>query len=294
MNKEKPKYTIYTDGGCAVNPGGPGGYGVVFMNNDTGEYIECFAGFFSTTNNRMEVMAIITALGLVPAGESVEIYSDSQYAINCATGVWQQNKNQDLWAKYRKAAKGRNITFHWVKGHNGNQYNTRCDELATEAMYSEGRMADTGYKEAKQVGREFFERVEKIEKASPKKNQTIDLPEPYNTQEIDYMSVRSYAEKYRVHTTCASAIMNFSQSDHSFGAYMKLRTGGIDEWSRKSDAAIIESLSDGETVYKILQDHLHNAKDILTALRWYKRGLPLRYCIRKIQVDEEVRRNAIG
>ncbi len=144
--KPDTRIIVYTDGGCAINPGGPGGYGVVIIDKDEGVLKEYSESYTSTTNNRMEVMAIIRAIKETASyNEAVTIISDSQYAINCATGSWKKNKNHDLWKEYDAVAHKRDIHFIWVKGHAGNTYNERCDTLATMAIQNDNKKDDIGY-----------------------------------------------------------------------------------------------------------------------------------------------------
>jgi ribonuclease HI len=122
-------YTIYTDGSCLRNPNGPGGWAVVIVEENGYEYY--FAdGDPSTTNNRMELTAVIEAVSLLKQGQECLIYSDSQLTINCATGKWKRKANLDLWAEYEKFSKNKKIKFEWVKANNGNHYNEIVDKLA--------------------------------------------------------------------------------------------------------------------------------------------------------------------
>lgn len=133
--------TIYTDGSSRGNPG-PGGYGVILMSGNHRK--ELSQGFTLTTNNRMELMAVIAGLeALKKQGLHIKIYSDSQYVVNAVEKGWLNTwiatnfkggkKNQDLWLRYYHLAKKQFIRFVWVKGHADNPYNNRCDELATAA-----------------------------------------------------------------------------------------------------------------------------------------------------------------
>jgi ribonuclease HI len=133
--------TIYTDGAARGNPG-RGGYGTILMWK--GKVRELSAGYRRTTNNRMEIMAVIAGLeALTRKGLNIAIYSDSQYVVKAVQEGWLNNwmktnfkggkKNPDLWRTYYELAKGQKIRFHWVKGHASNPYNNRCDELATAA-----------------------------------------------------------------------------------------------------------------------------------------------------------------
>lgn len=136
---------IYTDGSSKGNPG-PGGYGVVMLALQNGRLVkrqELAEGFFKTTNNRMELLAVIVALEALK-GEGVEatLYSDSQYVINAITKGWALNwqktnfkdkKNPDLWKRFLQVNPRHKVRYMWVKGHAGNPENERCDRLATSA-----------------------------------------------------------------------------------------------------------------------------------------------------------------
>ncbi|TVR06669.1 MAG: ribonuclease HI [Salinarimonadaceae bacterium] len=130
----------YTDGGCHPNPG-PGGFGVVFLAEIGGEQraYEISGGEVEATNNRMELMGAICAVETLPPRCSLTIYTDSQYVargMNQWHRAWVRKnfadvKNSDLWKRLIAGCKGRNVRFQWIKGHNGNQHNTRADQLAT-------------------------------------------------------------------------------------------------------------------------------------------------------------------
>ncbi|RYU92161.1 ribonuclease HI [Mucilaginibacter terrigena] len=131
---------IYTDGSSSGNPG-PGGYGVILRSGQ--HYKELSAGFRKTTNNRMELLAVITGLEAIKSpNQSVTIFSDSKYVIDAIEKRWvhgwvakgfKDKKNKDLWLRYLSIAKVHNIKFVWVRGHNGHPENERCDQLAVAA-----------------------------------------------------------------------------------------------------------------------------------------------------------------
>ena len=135
------KVTIYTDGACSGNPG-PGGYGAILMYGEHKK--ELSGGEPETTNNRMELMGVITALRALKRPCRVQLYTDSQYIVNAVTkgwavrwreNGWVRNKkdralNPDLWQTLLELLEILDVTFHWVKGHAENPYNNRCDELA--------------------------------------------------------------------------------------------------------------------------------------------------------------------
>ena len=125
-------FTIYTDGSCLGNPG-PGGWGAVVWAG-TGEPVRLSGPEKQTTNNRMELMAAVKGLESVPAGSAVTIYSDSSYLVNTMTRNWKRRVNHDLWDRLDSLAQGREVVWHWVRGHAGNRWNEEADRLAVSAM----------------------------------------------------------------------------------------------------------------------------------------------------------------
>jgi ribonuclease HI len=125
------KYIAYTDGSCDnLNPKRPGGSAYIIFNEDGTEYKRASKGFMGTTNNRMELLAIISVVNSVPEGSEVEINTDSQYCI-LACKSKKPKKNIDLVNMYKRiASRHRSIRFNWVKGHNGNRWNEECDRMA--------------------------------------------------------------------------------------------------------------------------------------------------------------------
>lgn len=144
------KVTIYTDGAARGNPDGPGGYGTVLHYVDSkGELHtkELSCGYKKTTNNRMELMAAIAGLEALKTPCDVTLFSDSKYLVDafCQGWIdswikkgWKRGKNEpvkniDLWKRLLKAKEPHNVSFCWVKGHDGHEMNERCDFLATSA-----------------------------------------------------------------------------------------------------------------------------------------------------------------
>jgi ribonuclease HI len=145
---------MYTDGASRGNPG-PGGYGVILMTGSLRK--ELSQGYRLTTNNRMELMAVIAGLEAMKRGDlNITIYSDSQYAVKAIKEGWLSNwlkinfkgkKNKDLWLRYHALAVNQNIKMVWVRGHAENVHNNRCDELATAAADSYNLLIDEGYEQ---------------------------------------------------------------------------------------------------------------------------------------------------
>jgi ribonuclease HI len=145
--------TIYTDGSSRGNPG-PGGYGAILQWN--GSKKEISKGYRRTTNNRMELMAVIAALeSLKKTDLDITVYSDSQYVVKAVQEGWLTKwigtnfkggkKNKDLWLRYADLAADHRIKFIWVRGHADNAFNNRCDELATTAADGKNLDIDVGF-----------------------------------------------------------------------------------------------------------------------------------------------------
>jgi len=150
MNNE---ITIYTDGSSRGNPG-PGGYGAILMYGDNRK--ELSQGYRLTTNNRMELMAVIAALeAMKKKNLNITVYTDSQYIVKALNEGWlnkwmatnfsKGKKNKDLWVRFYNLYIQHTIKFVWVKGHAENAFNNRCDELATAAADGKDLLIDEGY-----------------------------------------------------------------------------------------------------------------------------------------------------
>lgn len=155
------RITMYTDGAARGNPDGPGGYGTIlsFVDSKGQEHIrELSAGYQKTTNNRMEMMAVIAGLEALNRPCEITVYSDSQYVVKAFNEPWLDGwikkgwkrgknepvKNVDLWKRMLAAKEPHQVSFQWVKGHNGHPQNERCDELATTAADGTGLLVDEG------------------------------------------------------------------------------------------------------------------------------------------------------
>ncbi len=148
--------TIYTDGASRGNPG-PGGYGVVLIS---GPYRrEIAEGFRKTTNNRMELLAVIIGLeALKRPGMNVTIYSDSKYVVDSVEKGWvwgwvkkgfKDKKNPDLWLRFLKVYGQHTVRFVWIKGHNDTPENERCDRLAVAAALDKSNLkVDVGFEKS--------------------------------------------------------------------------------------------------------------------------------------------------
>ena len=146
------KIIIYTDGAARGNPG-PGGYGVVLKSGEHRK--ELSEGFRKTTNNRMELLAVIVALEALKIKDSiVEIYTDSKYVADAVEKGWvfewekvrfKKKKNPDLWIRFLKIYRKHKVKFHWVKGHANIPENERCDHLAVEALQKSNLLIDKEY-----------------------------------------------------------------------------------------------------------------------------------------------------
>ena len=152
---------IYTDGAARGNPDGPGGYGTVLEYIDTKGNLhtrELSKGYRRTTNNRMELMAVIAGLEALNRRCQVQVYSDSKYVVDAFNQHWidgwikkgwkrgknEPVKNPDLWKRLLEAKAPHQVEFIWVKGHDGHPQNERCDTLATQAADGEELAEDDG------------------------------------------------------------------------------------------------------------------------------------------------------
>ncbi len=152
------KITIYTDGAARGNPG-PGGYGIVLKSGKHRKEIAC--GYRLTTNNRMELLAVIVALEQLRYERSeVSIYSDSKYVCDAVNKGWifdwerkryKKKKNPDLWKRFLNIYRKHNVKLVWIKGHNNIPENERCDRLAVDASGMDKLLVDDGYEQGEGI-----------------------------------------------------------------------------------------------------------------------------------------------
>lgn len=152
--------TLYTDGACSGNPG-KGGYGAILVyidNNKVKHEKEFSDGFLHTTNNQMELLAVIVGLEALKKPCNVKIISDSKYVVDSIEKGWLDNwvakgwkksdnkpvPNEDLWKRLINASKNHDIKLEWIKGHAGHEYNERCDKLAVEAYKKDNLKIQVG------------------------------------------------------------------------------------------------------------------------------------------------------
>ena len=155
------KIEIFTDGACSGNPG-KGGYGIVMRVPEKNYEKRYSQGFRLTTNNRMELLAVITALEKLKSTENdIHIYTDSKYVVDAIQKKWLQSwvkigfknkKNPDLWRRMIPLLKEHQTTFHWIKGHAGHHENEICDELAVKAAQTEPLFIDEYFESLKEGG----------------------------------------------------------------------------------------------------------------------------------------------
>lgn len=154
ITNNRPEIYLYTDGASRGNPG-PGGYGIVLKCGNLRKEIS--EGFFKTTNNRMELLAVIVGLEAVKwENAKIHVWSDSSYVVNAINKGWLQGwekkefakvKNPDLWLRFLNIYRKHNVIFHWLKGHAGHPENERCDTLAVQAAMGKNLCEDKGYTE---------------------------------------------------------------------------------------------------------------------------------------------------
>lgn len=170
--------------------------------------------------------------------------------------------------------------WNWVKGHNGNTYNERCDTLCQEAMTLPELEEDEGYMNTDSV---------------PEQSDTVAQSlEKYNMYP-DCSDVESYQEKYLVNPICAKLICQFyKQNRKKFQDYVDLRTDGTDFWSRKKKDTIMDIKEYSTDIWDIIVDHFAETKYQMICIRWCARGLALGDAIKKVQVDMEVTENCLA
>jgi len=241
----------------------------------------------------MEMMAVIHALETLPKGFSVNLYSDSQYVINTLNLGWRKNKNRDLWDRLSRAEKGLTIKYLWVKGHNGNPDNERCDKLATEAILNIIPGKDVGYfgngdKAVLNQSKSRCHTQSKDTAPVSSMDAHIDVPTGLEKEQKSYDKDELIARG--LNSDGAKSLIKFwRQGSRKFSDYMDLKSGGLDSFSAYRKDRLIEIM--GEETWNVVSKYIKDEKRIVCVLRWNMRGLSLTDAIRHELVSMEVEYN---
>lgn len=266
-------YIAYTDGERS-SPGEPGGASCIIVHDEkVRKYNE---GYISTNDSRMKLRAVILALTHVPVGEQAVVYSKSLNVTVCAAQKGIRSKNSDLWDLIDSYSSNRKVYYWRMRGHT--EYSDMCADLCAEAM---------DYPERKDIGY-----IPNIENDQPISNDTyaMSVRIPQDSHRNIYTSPEMYRKVYSVNLECAWSIQRFFRSQKEFADYRKLRTGGLDCWSKKK----ISSMADHDKIEEICQELRIGEKPTASAVRWHARGLSIHDAIRKALVDLEVADNVIN
>ena len=281
----KDSYAVYTDGGCEVNPGGRGGAACVIVDMNGKVLQKWSEGYFATTNNRMEMRAVLLALEQVEPGSEIRLYSDSQYVLNCLSGAWQRKKNTDLWSRLDRALGQHDVKLTWVRGHNGNEYNEMCDSMCTEAM-QHPTLTDRGY---------LADAPESGKSRKRKQKQTPDTVLPAALRHApETLPKDQFAARHQINERCAAGILRLRNSEKKFKDFAALKTFGQDFWSRKKIDFMLQDDPNRDDLLQYLEQIFgEGSPDITKAVRWYKRGLSADDAAHKVKVDKEIAANAM-
>lgn len=226
-------------------------------------------------------MAVIEAFEHIKKGTSVELHADSKYVLKTIDGQFSRKKNLDLWERLDKACEGLELSLCWVPGHRGHYYNERCDQMCTETMNNTNDLiVDSGYTGKK---------ISTPRTVTGAMSVKIQVPKEFLHSKIEKLDVKKYQKKYQVNRICAERLLEFrKEKKPKFKDYMMLQTGGKDNWSAMYLNQMIRHVENEELIIHTIKKYLSDEKAVNAAMRWYMRGLPLKYCIRKVLVDQEV------
>lgn len=188
---------------------------------------------------------------------------------------------KDTSEKLYKACEGLELSLCWVPGHRGHYYNERCDQMCTETMNNTNDLiVDSGYTGKK---------ISTPRTVTGAMSVKIQVPKEFLHSKIEKLDVKKYQKKYQINRICAERLLEFrKEKKPKFKDYMMLQTGGKDNWSAMYLNQMIRHVENEELIIHTIKKYLSDEKAVNAAMRWYMRGLPLKYCIRKVLVDQEV------
>jgi len=272
-------YTIYIEGRC-TSKSRTGSFAAIVICDATQEKAELVKTYKPTNRERIEIIGAVAALEKIPAGSIVHLYSTSQILLAAIADSYNPNKNQDLLQMLKKAATGKTIKFTWLRP---NIDSTCCDQLLTMNHLRAGEvLEDIGFDKFHNTNQEERDWNALIRKKAM--DVRIEIPDEINCPKNVYSDPETMAVENGLNISCAKKIITFlEKNSRSFSAYKRLNVGGRDKWSRTPPWSLKELF--GEKTISLVLDHLTKKEDILKALRWHGRGLPLSDSIRKVLVD---------
>lgn len=270
------KYVIYTDGGCKPNPG-VGGFGVVILKD--GKEVERLSeGYMYTTNNRMEVMAVIKGLERIESGSEIDVYMDSEYVRKTMLGEYAKKKNVDMWERLdRAAAMHKRINPMHVPAHTGIMFNEECDNLATDGR-NNPTQKDAVYE---------AEMNPQKQKAGSQGTSILGCRKEELPEQILKSRILN-PNRSKVNELCVNDIQAFyTLEKHVFRDYIGLKSYGVDGYSSLSYEALKREICDDEVV-SVIDKAIIVFSYKTSALKWYLRGLSVLDCIQKVSVDAQL------
>ena len=268
------RYEVYIKGCCLFGPGGPGGYGAIIVDTKTRKIAELSKGFFASTEERMELMAMIAALSRISLNESISLFSESKYAVGILNGQHSLPDHPNLIQELWDVRRDKQISVCLVERRTGPKLFKRCFNLAVEAFESPSA-EDSGFdpteiKDAQDS--EFFK--------SDTMTLPIELPEGVER-------FYSGSEKHKIKESCAEGIRMLNEKENpSFEDLMHLKTGGIDGWSHADT-----DMEFGKATKDFVSSFFRFESETKSCLKWYGRGLALDLAIRKGLVSREIGEN---
>ena len=280
-NRLSPKnYSIYIEGRC-TSKSRTGSFAAIVICDATQEKAELVKTYKPTNQDRIEIIGAVAALEKVPAGSIVHFYTTSQNLAAAINDCYNPNKNQDLLQMLKKAATEKTIDFKWLKP---NIDSTFCDQLLAMNHLPSGEvLEDIGFDKFHNTNQETRDRNALIRKKAM--DVKIEIPDEINRPKNVYSDPETMAIENGLNISCAEKIITFlEKNSRSFTAYKRLNVDGRDKWSRTPPWLL--KITFGEKTISLVLDYLTDKEDILKALRWHGRGLPLSDSIRKVLVDK--------
>ena len=280
---ENYDFSIYAYGESDTETG-IGAYSYVILRHDTKGLTKFSQGYFNTTNNRMELMAVVNALIKIPDKARVNIYSNSVYVIKVLNGEWENKSNKPLWDTLGNETINKTVDFSLMKNYRNSEILEIVSNLCKDEL-KRIKNENTGEKDM-EFNPGQFNNISK----TTSRAMSIRIYTDKNTDYKDRtVKITDFYEEIGVNKSCAEAIDKFRQKKkHTFTDYKNIKTYGNDRVSSMKMSTFYEYYQDHKEVINIVKKYLRSIKQQEAALRWHYRGLSIEDSIRKVLVDTEI------